>query len=188
MPGCAGGITRTGRRGSSTRWPLPCIARTTRLSSAVKLVCGSGLQPLPRDQLTWDEVMQEVWQPVVGYESLYEVSDQGRVRSLPGQRWNGQAIHEFNGRILKPQYSSRYVHVALSRDGRVKCKKIHQLVAEAFLPPCPGIQGKRRGCYQIDHVNNNPLDNRASNLQWLTQYENTYVKPARRRDQVGRFA
>lgn len=129
----------------------------------------------------------EVWKPVVGYEGLYEVSDQGRVRSLPGQRWNGHALHRFQGRVLRPQCASRYQHVALSKDGRVKCIKIHQLVAEAFLPPCPGVQGKQRDCYQIDHINNKPHDNRAANLQWLTQYENTYAKPNRQRDQAGKF-
>ncbi len=129
----------------------------------------------------------EVWKPVVGYEGLYEVSDQGRVRSLPGERWNGQGFHHHRGRVLRPQCASRYQHVALSCSGRVKCVKIHQLVAEAFLPPCPGKQGKRRGCYHIDHINNQPLDNRAANLQWLTRYENTYIKANRQRDHAGRF-
>ncbi|MFZ9960469.1 MAG: NUMOD4 domain-containing protein [Candidatus Limnocylindrus sp.] len=131
--------------------------------------------------------MQEVWQPVRGYEGLYEVSDRGRVRSLPGKRWNGQAIHAFKGRILRPQCAARYMHVALSCDGLVRCIKIHQLVAEVFLPPCPGVQGRKRGCYHIDHINNDPWDNRACNLQWLTHYENTYLKARRDRDEQGRF-
>ena len=129
----------------------------------------------------------EVWKPVAGYEGLYEVSDHGRVRSLPGFRWNGQNIHAFKGRILKLQCSGIYYHVALSRDGRVRCIKVHQLVAEAFLPPCPGTQGKHRGCYNIDHINNQSLDNRATNLQWLTCYENTFLKTNRQRDVAGRF-
>jgi hypothetical protein len=131
--------------------------------------------------------MQELWQPVAGYEGLYEVSDQGRVRSLPGKRWNGQAIHYFKGRVLRPQSTSRYLHVALSHDGQVKCIRIHQLVAQAFLPPCPGIQGRKRGCYHIDHINNDSWDNRACNLQWLTHYENTYLKASRKRDETGKF-
>jgi hypothetical protein len=131
--------------------------------------------------------MQEVWQPVLGYEGLYEVSDQGRVRSLPGKRWNGQAFHDFKGRVLRPNRGPRYLQVALSRDGQVRGFKIHQLAAEAFLPPCPGIQGRKRGCYHIDHINNDPWDNRAGNLQWLTHYENVYVKPSRQRDEAGRF-
>jgi hypothetical protein len=129
----------------------------------------------------------EVWKPVVGYEGLYEVSDQGRVRSLTGTRWNGQKIHAFKGRLLKPQCTGRYQHVALSRDSRVRSVKVHQLVAEAFLPPCPGTQGRCRGCYHLDHVNNQPLDNRAANLQWLTHYENTFLKANRQRDAAGKF-
>jgi hypothetical protein len=129
----------------------------------------------------------EQWRPVVDYEGLYEVSDQGRVRSVPGERWNGHAIHFFKGKILRPQSTSRYKHVALSRDGVVRCIKIHQLVAEAFLPACPGIQGRRRGCYHIDHINNDSYDNRAVNLQWLTHYQNTYKKACRKRDKAGRF-
>jgi hypothetical protein len=129
----------------------------------------------------------EVWKPVVGYEELYEVSDQGRVRSRAGKRWNGQAFHDHKGRVLKPQCSGRYQHVALSREGKVQCVKIHSLVADAFLPPCPGQRGKCRGCFHVDHINNQPLDNRASNLQWLTHYENTYIKPSRQRNEAGQF-
>lgn len=134
------------------------------------------------------ETILEQWKPVFGYEGLYEVSDQGRVRSLPGKRWNGQAIHFFKGRILKPQSKSKYKHVALSKNGIVSCIKIHQLVAKAFLPPCPGTHGKTRDCYQIDHINDDTYDNRALNLQWLPHYENTYVKAKRKRDAFGRFA
>jgi hypothetical protein len=129
----------------------------------------------------------DVWRPVVGYEGLYEVSDQGRVRSVSGIRWNGQALHTFKGKELKPQSTGRYQHVALSREGKVQCVKIHSLVADAFLPPCPGQRGRHRGCYHVDHINNQPLDNRASNLQWLTHYENTYAKANRLRDQAGKF-
>jgi hypothetical protein len=133
------------------------------------------------------ESILEQWKPVLGYEGLYEVSDQGRIKSLPGKRWNGQGMHLFKGRILRPQSKSRYKHVALSNNGIVCFIKIHQLVAEAFLPPCPGIQGRRQGCYHIDHINNDSYDNRAVNLQWLTHYENTYKKACRKRDKSGRF-
>jgi hypothetical protein len=129
----------------------------------------------------------EQWRPVVGYEGLYEISNFGRARSLTGKRWNGQAMHFFKGRILNAQSKSRYLHVALSLNGKVKTKRIHQMVAEAFLPPCPGKQGRRRNCYHIDHINNDPRDNRATNLQWLTHRDNTYVKAARKRDIAGRF-
>ena len=129
----------------------------------------------------------EHWKPVVGYEGLYEVSDQGRVKSLPGERWNGQSIHKFSGKVLKPQCAGRYLHVALSSNGNVRSRRIHQLVADAFLLECPGVPGRNRGQYHVDHINNDPHDNRAANLQWLTHYENTYLKAARSRDTMGRF-
>jgi hypothetical protein len=132
-------------------------------------------------------IIVEQWKPVPGYEGLYEVSDQGRVKSLPGSRWNGHAIHYFKGRVLKPQSKLRYLQVTLSKNGKIKSIKIHQLVAEAFLPTCPGVQGKLSHCYQIDHINNNSRDNRASNLQWLTRYENGYIKANRSRNRLGQF-
>lgn len=129
----------------------------------------------------------EQWKPVPGYEGLYEVSDQGRVRSIPGERWNGQAIHAFKGRVLKQALGRRYLQVILSKNSKLRTARVHQLVANAFLPECPGVQGRTQGCYHIDHINNDPLDNRAVNLQWLLHYENTYIKAKRVRDCLGRF-
>lgn len=130
--------------------------------------------------------MTELWQPILGYEGLYEVSNMGSVRSLDGKRWNGQAIHRFKGRVLTPLgKNARYFHVALSKNKKVKCRRIHELVAEHFLPPCPGKRG--RNGWHIDHINNNPKDNRAENLQWLTHKENVYTKPRRKRDGLGRW-
>jgi len=129
----------------------------------------------------------EQWRPVVGYESLYEVSDQGRVRSLSGIRWNGFKNHAFQGKILKPQNSGRYSQVVLSKNGKIKTYRIHVLVACAFLSDCPGIRGRNRGQYHIDHINNDSRDNCAANLQWLSHRDNTYVKPNRKRNLEGQF-
>ena len=120
----------------------------------------------------------EQWRPVKGYEGLYEVSDAGRVRSVDGERWNGQRMHKFKGRVLR-QAIAMYKQVTLSKDKRPKTYRVHQLVADMFLPPCPGAQGRHAGCYQVDHVNNDKLDNRACNLQWLTVRDNTYTKNPR---------
>ena len=128
----------------------------------------------------------EYWKPVQGYEGLYEVSDQGRVRSVDGIRFNGHAWHPFKGRLLSLLgKNARYWHVALSKNRKVKCRRVHELVADAFLSPCPGKRG--RAGWHIDHINDDPKDNRAENLQWLTHRDNTYVKPNRSRDSFGRF-
>lgn len=89
--------------------------------------------------------LTERWLPVPGWESLYEVSDLGRVRSLPrrgGRGWKG-------GRVLKHYVgaSSRgYPTVSLSRGtGTQKTRQVHQLVLEAFVGPCPPGQEARHG-------------------------------------------
>lgn len=54
----------------------------------------------------------ENWKPVVGYEGLYEVSDQGRVRRA------GRAKGALPGKILQSSFNGRYCHVRLSKRQR----------------------------------------------------------------------
>ena len=44
-------------------------------------------------------------------------------------------------------------------------KRVHKLVMDVWGPPCPG-EG-----YTVDHINNNPSDNRISNLKWASKKE-----------------
>lgn len=68
--------------------------------------------------------MNENWRAVVGYEGLYEVSDQGRVRSLKFGKT----------RILKyGKAGAGYLVVNLCKDGKHKLMYVHRLVAEAFI-------------------------------------------------------
>ena len=73
--------------------------------------------------------MQEVWLPVVGYEGLYEVSDQGRVRSLDrtvAHNLGAQAFRRIKGRTLSPgRASNGYLTVMLSRDGKKRSFTLH---------------------------------------------------------------
>lgn len=102
--------------------------------------------------------MTEEWRPVVGFEGLYEVSDQGRVRSAPRPKTRGG--------LLRPGgHRSGHLHVVLSRAGRVCTRQVHRLVLEAFTGPCPEGQECR-------HLNGDPADNRHVNLCWGTRSEN----------------
>jgi hypothetical protein len=112
----------------------------------------------------------ERWLPVVGYESLYEVSSRGRVRSLDRvtTKSNGR-ICRYKGRILKPgQDGYGYLSVALCVDGVAKVVRIHTLVLQAFHgpPPFPRAQGR--------HGPAGYLDNSLGNLSWGTYSENSY--------------
>jgi len=76
----------------------------------------------------------EHWRPVPDWEGLYEVSDQGRVRSLPRPTKTGIR----GGRVLTAARAAdgRTV-INLCRDGRVVSRHIYVLVAAAFLGPRP---------------------------------------------------
>lgn len=111
--------------------------------------------------------MTERWLPVVGWEGLYEVSDQGHVRSVERTIYlvDGR-VRTFPSKILIPgRRDSGHLQVALWRDNKGKTRKIHQLVLEAFVGPCPeGMECR--------HDNDIPDDNRRSNLRWGTRSEN----------------
>jgi hypothetical protein len=102
-----------------------------------------------------------VWRPVVGYEGVYEVSSEGAIRRI------GRAKSVRVGRILKWQRHTwgGYPAVYLSK----KCEKarpyVHVLVAEAFI--CPRPKGK-----EVNHIDGNRWNPRASNLEWVTRAEN----------------
>jgi hypothetical protein len=123
--------------------------------------------------------MREVWRPVVGYEGLYEVSDQGRVRSLdrllpqaPGAVCSGTRPHR--GKVLKLALrpDGYYWTVGLSGHGRRRTRTVHSLVADAFLGPKPP------GLF-VCHGPAGSRVNTVENLRYGTPAENT---ADRRRD------
>ena len=113
--------------------------------------------------------MNEVWHPVVGYEGFYEVSDQGRVRSVDRitTSFNGKAFYQrtIRSKVLKPLHGTRYLHVALHKNGAQATKTIHTLVAEAFLGPRPTDQ-------QVRHGPAGRYCNALANLSYGTAVEN----------------
>lgn len=113
--------------------------------------------------------MDEKWKPVCGYEGLYEISDEGRVRSLDKfvQPVNSKGYLR-KGRILKSSYAGAgYPAIVLYKVGKGsgKTKYIHALAAEAFLGPVPNGM-------EIDHKDTNKTNNRISNLRYMTHAGN----------------
>ena len=115
----------------------------------------------------------EAWMPVLGYEGVYEVSDQGRVRSLARRVPRGHSHLTIAGKLLKPapHIVTGYNVVRLSRDGDSVLARVPVLVCEAFHGPRP--TGK-----QAAHRNGVRTDDRADNLEWLTRRENDADKDA----------
>lgn len=104
----------------------------------------------------------EQWSPVIGYEGLYEVSNEGNVKSLNYR-------HTGREKLLKPQTDKDgYLYVALCKDGKVKVKKIHRLVAQAFIP-------NPNGFTEVNHKDENPANDNVSNIEWCDRkYNNNY--------------
>lgn len=118
--------------------------------------------------------MEEIWKPISGFEGLYEVSNLGRVRSVDRviKRTNGYLL-PLKGKIL-PQYKKRgnspfyRLYVNLSKDGKSYSKTVHRLVASAFIPNPMGLE-------QVNHLDENPLNNNVWNLEWCSnEYNHNY--------------
>lgn len=106
-------------------------------------------------------VNAEQWLPVLDWEGFYEVSDQGRVRSLDRTiiRSDGK-VKRFRGKFLAPQDDGKgYPQVSLSRNAKPRTYHIHRLVLDAFVGPRP--EGK-----ETCHGNDVSDDNLLENLRW----------------------
>lgn len=118
-----------------------------------------------------DDASDERWLAVPGYEGIYEVSDLGRVRSIPridnlGRHWRGLILRP------APQARTGYLGVRLSRSGVTSTHAIHRLVMLAFIgPPPPG--------QEVCHGPNGRLDNRLSELSYGTHAKNSGPDKAR---------
>jgi len=108
----------------------------------------------------------EIWVPVRDYESKYEISNFGRVKSIGGysvRRGNGSYILE--EKILSPWVNKAgYSSVKLNQDLKIS-RRVHRIIAEAFIP---NPENKPF----VDHIDGNPSNNSISNLRWCTQKEN----------------
>lgn len=100
---------------------------------------------------------------VDGEETNYQVSDDGLVRN------------SYTKLIRKPFLGETYYRIHLSVDGKKRAYCIHRLVAEAFCPIDKKLveQGLTFKDLVVDHKDMNKLNNHYTNLEWVTQKENT---------------
>ncbi len=112
--------------------------------------------------------MEEIWKPIKGFEGFYEVSNMGNVRSIDRvvKRGNGTINRKSKFMSLFCSDATHgYSLVNLYMNGKMYPRKVHRLVAEAFIP-----NPENKPC--IDHINAIRNDNRVQNLRWVTYKEN----------------
>lgn len=94
------------------------------------------------------------------------VSDHGEVKSMPVKLSNGRVNFMSKERILKPAIDGwGYQRVAMMLNGKLITRKVHRLVAQAFIP---NPENKPT----VNHKNTIKTDNTVLNLEWATQSEN----------------
>ena len=99
---------------------------------------------------------EEIWCPIKGYEGLYEVSDQGRVRSLKFGK----------ERIMKQLITPKgYIRVGLRKNGYQKMYLVHRLVAQTFIPNPDNLT-------EVNHKDEDKINNKVSNLEWCDRKYN----------------
>lgn len=107
---------------------------------------------------------------------MYQVSNIGRVRAKDKYIHQQGRIQLYKGCIMSPYLSTNgYYMVTLSKNNKKKRVTIHRLVASAFLPNPLHLQ-------QVNHINENKLDNVVSNLEWCSrEYNVNYGTATHRR-------
>ena len=99
---------------------------------------------------------QIVMKPIAGWEGLYEITEDGKVYSLK------------RNIFLKPRLSmDGYNRVCLCNDKFRREYRVARLVAETFLE-------KQIDKTQVNHKDYNRQNDTMDNLEWVTDYENTY--------------
>lgn len=101
-----------------------------------------------------EAVTDEQWQPIPDWEDRYEISDQGRVRSV-----RGRVVHQGTN-------SGGYRQVFLWRDYKRTAYRVHNLVLRTF-------RGDRETDQVGRHLNGVKTDNRLANLAWGSASENS---------------
>lgn len=111
----------------------------------------------------------EIWKDIPNYESFYQASNLGRIRSKDRYVKANIKYNEIvlkKGKILKQNKKRNgYLTVDLSKENVVKTISVHRIIAKVFLDDYSEK-------LQVNHKNGIKTDNRVINLEMVTHSEN----------------
>lgn len=117
--------------------------------------------------LSLENLPDEIWRPVKGLEGMYEVSNYSRVKSVERivLRKHKNFSSEFlvKAAIKKPYLNkSGYITIAIVVENKIKTTYLHRIIAEAF------VSKSSENYTVVNHINGNKSDNRIENLEWVS--------------------
>ena len=109
----------------------------------------------------------EDWKEITGYEGYFEVSNLGNFRSKDRIiKYKQNGTRNYPGKPLKTEtIVEGYQRIVLIKDGIKKRFMCHRIVAQEFIP-------NPNNKPFVNHIDGNPANNKAENLEWCTQEEN----------------
>ena len=108
----------------------------------------------------------EEWKDIKDYEGLYQVSNEGRVKSIDRFVETFTGIRHYKEKIIIPNLKKdNYYEVSLYYKGKREHRRLNRLVADAFIP---NPENKS----VVGHYDCKRTNNKVENLYWCTQEEN----------------
>ena len=121
---------------------------------------------LPTIEVSEDAISDEIWKPIPDYEGYYEASNLGRIHSVERVVKSGRGHRTVKSALLKIFLDEwGYEKVSISKDGKNVSRKVHTLVAKAFIP-------NPNNYPQVNHIDGVKTHNFVNNLEWCNASQN----------------
>ena len=113
--------------------------------------------------------MKEIWKDIEEFEGYYQISNLGQVKSMDRDViYSNGVIRHYEERIRTPVTDKNgYLMVTLNKSSKSYPKRVHQLVARAFIPNPDNLPS-------INHIDEDKTNNRVDNLEWCSVYYNNH--------------